>query len=137
MAIRQERVLLVDANPIFRDALADCLQAEGFEIVLAETGERALLILRDRSRPINWLYSRAALPGLVDGWILADEYHVTHPNRAVIVSGQETRPSARHDIVLNEPTPAATSEAIHNLINGSRPPQAAHCISSNEHQRAA
>jgi DNA-binding NtrC family response regulator len=137
MAIRQERVLLVDANPIFRDALADCLQAEGFEIVLAETGERALLILRDRSRPINWLYSRAALPGLVDGWILADEYHVTHPNPAVIVSGQAARPSTRCDIILNQPTPEMVSEVIHDLIHGSRPPQASHCIGSGEHQRAA
>jgi DNA-binding NtrC family response regulator len=137
MATRQERVLLVDANPIFRNALANCLQPEGFEIVLAETGERALLILRDRSRPIDWLYSRAALPGLVDGWILADEYHVTHPNRAVIVSGQAARPSTRCDIILNRPTPETVSEAIHDLIHGSRPTQASHCIGAGEHQRAA
>ena len=68
--------------------------------------------LRGWSLPIDWLYTRAALPGLVDGWILAHEYHETHRNRAVIISGTEARTSPQDDIALNQPISPTAFEAI-------------------------
>jgi hypothetical protein len=61
---------------------------------------------------MDWLYTRGALPGLIDGWILADEYHETHRNRAVVISGSETRTSPQGDIVLKQPMPPTAFEAI-------------------------
>jgi DNA-binding NtrC family response regulator len=83
---QQECILVVDDNMIFRDALAQTLRAANYRVITAETGERAFVTLRDGSCRIDWLYSRAALPGLIDGWILADEYHDVHPGRAAIVA---------------------------------------------------
>ena len=66
----QNRILLVDDNQIFRQALAQRLQTAGYQVVTEESGERAFLSVRNWQRPIDWLYTRAALPRMVDGWIL-------------------------------------------------------------------
>jgi DNA-binding response OmpR family regulator len=68
--LEPQRILVADDNPIFRETLAQRLRILGHDVITAETGERAFLILRDWSRPIGWLDTRAALPGLIDGWIL-------------------------------------------------------------------
>lgn len=119
MNLAQEHILVVDGNPMFRETLAHRLRAMGYDIIVAETGERALLILRDWSRPIGWLYTRAELPGLVDGWILSDEYHRTHAGRAVVVAGSAARQCPCHT-VLKEPTPALVSDAIRQAMDVER-----------------
>ena len=80
----QERVLVVDTNPLFLERLALELRARNFDVVVTESGTQAFQVLRDWHRPIDWLFSRAILPGLIDGWILADEYHASHPARAAV-----------------------------------------------------
>jgi CheY-like chemotaxis protein len=115
-AKRQERILIVDTNPLFRERLALELQASGYQAVTANTGEQAFLLLRDRQHAIDWLYTRAVLPVLIDGWILADEYHESHPCRAVVLAGSAPRASVERDVILEEPTPAAVLQAIRNAI---------------------
>ena len=63
----RERILVVDDNHIFRETLAQRLRDAGYQVATAETGERAFLALRDWSRPVGWLYTRAKLPCLIDG----------------------------------------------------------------------
>ncbi|MGF9760775.1 response regulator [Microvirga sp. 0TCS3.31] len=111
-ATRSQRILIADNNPDVREKLARYLRARGHDVTTAATGEQAFLALRDWSRPIDWLYTQAVLPGLIDGWILAHEYHETHQNRAVVISGSEARISSRGDIVLNQPMPPTAFEAI-------------------------
>ncbi|KLK92240.1 hypothetical protein AA309_15610 [Microvirga vignae] len=115
-AAQSQRILIADDNAIFRETIAERLRAQGHEVVTAETGERAFLILREWCHSIDWLYTRAALPRLIDGWILADEYHDTHKNRPVILSGTEARVSSRGDVVLKQPTPTAALEAIRQAL---------------------
>jgi DNA-binding NtrC family response regulator len=110
--LKPQRILVADDNPVFREALAQRLRTLGHDVITAETGERAFLVLRDWSRPIGWLYTRAALPGLIDGWILADEYHDTYRNRKVILSGTDARVSSQGDPVLRQPTPGAVFKAL-------------------------
>jgi CheY-like chemotaxis protein len=116
ITINSQRILIADDNPDFRERLAHCLRARGHHVITAETGERAFVALRDWSSPIDWLYTRAALPGLIDGWILADKYHETHRNRAVVISGSETRTSPQVDIVLKQPMPPTAFEAILGVL---------------------
>jgi hypothetical protein len=71
-----------------------------------------LVSLRDCSRSIDWLYTRAALPGLIDSWILAGEYLDTHWNRAVVIPSTYTRTSPQSDIVLIQPIPPTAFDAI-------------------------
>jgi hypothetical protein len=86
-------------------------------VTTADTGEHAFLILRDWQHPIGWLYTRASLPILIDGWILADEYHDTYPIRPVVIAASEDRSSAGGDIILSQPSPAAVLETIQQFIN--------------------
>jgi CheY-like chemotaxis protein len=115
--VNPQRILIADDNQDFRERLAHCLRARGHHVITAATGERAFVALRDCRRPIDRLYARAALPGLIDGWLLADEYHEMHRNRAVVISSSEARISSQGDIVLKQPMPPMAFEAILGAVS--------------------
>jgi DNA-binding NtrC family response regulator len=96
-------VLVVEPDAITRDLLRIALERAGFELLSAQTGERALLILRERRDTIDWLVTRQVLPGLVDGPMLADEYHTHQPSRPVLVGPGSGDVSARGSIAVSEP----------------------------------
>src|SRR5215210_632372 len=112
------RVLVVDQNPMSRQLTVEHLQAAGYDVVSAAAGERALVLLREWPRRVDWLYTAVELPGLVDGWIVADEYHQTHPSRSVIYADgrsveRRTRPNA---VFLQAPVPpGAVLRALRQL----------------------
>ena len=110
--VKPQRILIVDDNAIIRETLAQSLRREGHDGITAATGTRAFFVLRDFSTSIDWLYTRAALPGLIDGWILADAYHDRHADRPVILAGAAAGLSSQGDIVLNQPTHKAVFEAL-------------------------
>ena len=101
----QTRVLVVDANPMSRYLTVEHLHSAGYDVVSATTGERALILLREWPRRVDWLYTAVELPGLVDGWILADEYHQTHPSRPVIYADRNPveRGARPYSVVLQWP----------------------------------
>jgi CheY-like chemotaxis protein len=115
-----ERILVVDDNHIFREALAQRLRDAGYQVTTAETGEGAFLALRDWNRPIGWLYTRASLPRLIDGWILADEYHDSHAGRAVIIAAPEARTSRQGDIILQQPSLTTVLDTLRHVIESDR-----------------
>jgi len=136
-SIIEECILLVDSNPGFCERLAQECRVANCAVLTAHTGERAFTILRHRQHQIGWLYSRAALPGLIDGWILADQYHHSYPSRPVIIAAHDTRFSARGDIILKEPTVTVVSETIRHVIEGAEATRAAASLGYSEHRRAA
>ena len=73
-AVNRQRVLVVDDDPETRESVGEALEQAGFDPTLAATGEQGLVLLREWPCRIDWLYTKAELPGLVDGWILADEF---------------------------------------------------------------
>jgi DNA-binding NtrC family response regulator len=111
------RILVVDTDQGFREDLEQELAAEGYELLTAGTGRRAFSLLRDWRNPIGWLYTRAALDSLIDGRVLADEYHSTHPERPVIIAASNARSSMSGDIVLEDPTPSAVADAVRRAIH--------------------
>jgi CheY-like chemotaxis protein len=133
----RDRILVVDNNPIFRETLAQWLRAAGYDVSTADTGEHAFLILRDWQHHIDWLYTRAGLPILIDGWILADEYHDTYPTRPAVIAAREARSSSCGDIILGQPSPAAVLEIIRELITASHNLPTAAEISPSLHRNAA
>jgi CheY-like chemotaxis protein len=110
------RILVVDTDQAFRESLAQELRAEGYEVMTAETGRRGFALLRDRRNPIGWLCTRAVLESLIDGRVLADEYHSTHPERPVIIATSDARSSASGDLVLEDPTPSAVADTVRRAI---------------------
>jgi CheY-like chemotaxis protein len=134
---KQERILVVDTNPLFCARLIQDLGAAGYLVENANTGEEAFLLLRDRQHPIDWLYARAALPTLIDGWILADEYHDTHPRRAAVLAVSSTRASEQGDILVQEPTPEAVVQALQHVIGASERSQTTIAVNLGEQRYAA
>ena len=112
---KQTRVLVVDPNPMSRQLTTEYLQTAGYDVVSAAAGERALVLLREWPRRVGWLYTAVELPGLVDGWILADEYHQTHPSRPVIYADGKSfeRRAKPHAVFLQGPvTPMAVLRTL-------------------------
>lgn len=81
----QATVLIVDDDPIACGLLHNLLRTGGYHVEATTNAETGLLELcRQRSR-IAWLVTKTRLPGLVDGWILADEFHRHHVSRPVVL----------------------------------------------------
>ena len=118
---RRARILIADTNASFREDLVQQLRASGFEVVTASSGQSAFSLLRDWDHPVDWLYARADLHDLVDGWILADEFHHTHPHRAAVIAASRQRISDHGHVVLSEPTPTAVLNAIHSVATTQKP----------------
>jgi CheY-like chemotaxis protein len=116
-----KRILIADPDAAFRERLTQHLRAHGFEVVTAVTGESAFHLLRDWHHPVGWLYTRADLPGLIDGWILADEYHDRYPDRAAVIAASRDRVSAQGHVVLDAPVPVAALEAIRAVASSRKP----------------
>ena len=132
-----ERILVVDDNHIFRETLAQRLRDAGYWVTTSETAERAFFALRDWSRPVDWLYTRASLPSLVDGWILADEYHDHQRDRAVIIAASESRASQQGDIILKQPSVTAVLDTLRHTIEVARTKTALADANAVHQRRAA
>src|ERR671921_2581638 len=78
-------VLVVENDPVTRELLETILQTAGCQVLAVPTGNAGLLSLCQLQARIDWLVTRVRLPGLVDGWLLADEYHRHNPDRPVIL----------------------------------------------------
>src|SRR5689334_15838898 len=78
-------VLVVEDDAITRELLIQLLSTGGFDAISAPTGERALLALCHHGNEIDWLVTKVSLPGLVCGWMLADEYRQHHPDRPAVL----------------------------------------------------
>jgi len=78
-------VLVVEDDAIARELLAQLLLTGGFDVIAAQAGEQALLTLCRYGGEIDWLVSKVGLPGLVCGWMLADEYRQHHSDRPVVL----------------------------------------------------
>ncbi len=77
-------VLIVEDDPITQEILARYLHQAGFGVLLASDGEDALMLLRQTGSLISWVVTDIHLPGMINGWVVGAEFHLTHPFRPVI-----------------------------------------------------
>jgi DNA-binding response OmpR family regulator len=96
------RILIVEPDAATRELVADALRRAGCEVVPVETGERALARTRTERGAFAGLFAEVDLPGLVDGWIVADEFRSANPSSPIVLASDE--PSAE---VAAEGTSAA------------------------------
>jgi CheY-like chemotaxis protein len=89
------RVLIVEDEPIAREILGDLLKMAGYDVLSAHTGEQALLTLLQERGRIHCLFTAVELPGLVDGWMLADEFRVTDATRPIVFAARSQPAEAR------------------------------------------
>lgn len=91
-------VLVIENDPITRELLENILQAAGCRVLAVPTGNAGLLLLCQQQEQIDWLITRVRLPGLVDGWLLADEYYRHNPDRPVILVSEEIPEAERPSV---------------------------------------
>jgi CheY-like chemotaxis protein len=123
------RVLIVEDEPIAREILADLLRMAGYQVLSEHSGEQALLtLLRERGR-IACLLTAVELPGLVDGWMLAEEFRVSDAALPVVFAVRSKPAKARrvHNaaFVTHPVLPPKAVEAVKKLtgrqaVGGSR-----------------
>lgn len=83
---RQPVILVVEDEPEERFLAASLLEEAGFQVIEAETAERALAILRQRAEAIDVVFSDVRTPGPIGGFELARVIGVTWPRVHVILT---------------------------------------------------
>ncbi|WP_407529226.1 response regulator [Methylobacterium oryzisoli] len=102
----QTTLLLVEDNYLLLEMLVALFDQEGVRTLTASSGEAALTLLRERGTAIGWLFTDIRLPGLIDGWTVAEVYRSLHPDRPVIYSTTSATADQRRaqgGIVLQKP----------------------------------
>lgn len=82
-------VLVVEDESLLRELIVQELADAGFEVIEADTGERAIAIL-NAGRPIDVLFTDIRLPGQVDGWQIARHARHHRPEIPVIYASGYT-----------------------------------------------
>lgn len=79
-----QNVLVVEDSYLLLEIIASLCATQGTQVIEASSGEAALTILRERGPAIDWLFTDINLPGLIDGWTVAEAFRIQHPDRPVV-----------------------------------------------------
>jgi len=82
-------ILVVEDEPDERFLAAEMLEETGFDVIEAETAERALAILNDRDGDVSVVFSDVRTPGPIGGFELARIIGVTWPRVHVLLTSGE------------------------------------------------
>ncbi|MEP6570026.1 MAG: ATP-binding protein [Acidobacteriota bacterium] len=120
------RVLVVDDEMAVREVLREALEAEGCEVLVADSGEMALRLYDARSGKIDIVFTDIGMPEM-GGWELASEIRKRSETVPLaIVSGWadaiscDARQAIKADWVVSKPFDIATIAAIANEITARR-----------------
>lgn len=80
-------ILLVDEDPVFRQALADNLRIDGHQVVECTTGTGALPAIQ--IAPCVALIAEYTMAGGVNGMHLADEFRASRSGPTLLLTTQE------------------------------------------------
>ena len=106
--------LLVEDDTFQREALADVLKDEGFEVIECTTGEAAELVIASTGTELQALIADHNLPGAMSGAALARYARSQHPHlNIIIMSGKTVDLMPVGTTFLQKPfTPARLLEAV-------------------------
>jgi CheY-like chemotaxis protein len=116
------RVLVVDDETAVREVLREALEAEGCEVLVAESGEKALQLYDARGGRIDVVFTDIGMPEM-SGWELASEIRKRSETVPLaIVSGWadaiscDARQAIKADWVVSKPFDIATIAGIANEV---------------------
>ncbi len=117
------RVLVVEGEAIAREILADLLKMAGYDVLSTHNGEQALLTLMQERGRIDCLFTAVELPGLVDGWMLAEEFRTTDAMLPVVFATGSQPAEARRPqgaaFIARPVLPPNAVEAVNELTGRS------------------
>ena len=106
-------ILLVEDEADIRTILAEVLEEAGHEVIEAETGDAAALLL-DSSADFDMLVTDINMPGFLDGIALAARFRKLHAVRPILyVTG---RPDALRQVAMRPDREAALFKP-HGLLS--------------------
>ncbi|WP_065755888.1 response regulator [Bradyrhizobium paxllaeri] len=107
-------VLLVEDDAFQREAVAELLKDEGFEVIECTTAEAAELIIASTGTELQALVTDHKLAGAMSGAALAQYARRRHPQlNIVIMSGTTVQPMPVDTTFLQKPfVPARLLEAV-------------------------
>jgi DNA-binding response OmpR family regulator len=115
-------ILLVEDELLIRLLLAEELEAEGFEVRVAEDGDRAEELIEDPAASFSLLVTDIHLPGRLDGLDVARLMRERHPTVPIIyttgrpdVVGRD-RLGADGVLVEKPFTPSELLSAVYKLL---------------------
>jgi len=115
-----ETILLVDDEPALLELVREMLEAQGYRVLQATSGEQALDILKQQS--VDILFSDVIMPGM-DGFQLAKIVQEKHPGVKIqFASGYtddlatESDQQLLNNMVYKPYNKEALLQSIHNLI---------------------
>lgn len=104
---------------LIRMHVVDYLRDEGFEVIEAPDGARALELLQTNA-PINLVFTDITLPGNLDGFALAEWIRVQRPGLPMILTSgkvNEASPACKDLPFFAKPCNyAAVAERIRSLL---------------------
>jgi CheY-like chemotaxis protein len=77
------RVLLVEDEPLIRALIADEMAAAGYTVTEASNGREAMTAL-EASPDFDFLFTDIRIPGIVDGWGIAERARSLNPDIGVV-----------------------------------------------------
>lgn len=78
------RVLVVEDEPLVRDVIVEELRDAGYDVVEAANGREALAALEAADPRIDLLFTDIRLPGLLDGWAIAERARALNSDVRVV-----------------------------------------------------
>lgn len=116
---RKPVVLVVEDNYILLEMLTILCEREGVKVVATSSGEDALTFLRANAGSVDWLFTDINLPGLIDGWTVAEAYRALNPGRPAIyasATNRSERTSVPGSIFLQKPLKVADMVELVRLM---------------------
>ncbi|WP_158811815.1 response regulator [Beijerinckia sp. L45] len=111
-------VLVVEDEPLILDIVADELNDAGFHVLQATTGEEAVAIL-EGNQAVDLLLTDIRLPGLLDGWGVAERARERFTTLPVIYvtgySGEPARQVPDSILIMKPYRPSAVVKAAQGL----------------------
>lgn len=109
--MRDRNILIVEDNYLLLDMLTSLCARHGLGVSSVSSGEAAIAAIRqagsDRGNPgLALLITDINLPGLIDGWVVADAYRTLNPGRPVIYTstgGRSDRRAVAGSVFLPKP----------------------------------
>ncbi len=98
MRSMRPRVLLVDDEAAVRDLLAHCLELEGYEAVVASTGQEAIDVIGRCESEIDAVVTDLNLPDVLGSAVVAESRRLNPGAGVVVITGAPENPLAESGV---------------------------------------
>ncbi len=117
-------ILLVEDELLIRLLLVEELEAEGFEVRVAEDGDRAAALIEDAGTDFTLLVTDIHMPGRLNGLGVAQLMHAQHPEVPVVYTTgrpdalRGAAPLGENEALVEKPfTPSELLVVVHRLLS--------------------